>query len=358
MNGPRLSAVNHATDTATRDYDATVVVEAVRTGGKGLRGQVEGIRVRLQHELAAHGNYKRAKQATSELKRQLPAVLWSGTFTQRANDKLVQHSGLLCADLDSLNGELAEVRGSLLKSPHVWALFRSPSGDGLKVVFRVSADATKHAASYRAVERYVCELTGKQIDQSGKDLARLCFLSYDGDIYHNPNATEITPVPESDKLQRVSNGEVNLSERQGIATTLLGEIDWQSETSGFVACPGRHLHTSGDNVRDCKIDFDGVPTVHCFHNSCRGILDGINHELRSQIGKAEYNGKRETPEGRPKENSFNSFNHRADGGTDDFPEPPSELAFHGLAGDIVRRIEPKPTRLLCSFKRCWHTGTR
>jgi hypothetical protein len=33
--------------------------------------------------------------------------------------------------------------------------------------------------------------------------------------------------------------------------------------------------------------------VHCFHNNCRGILDGVNRELRSRIGKAEYN-KRET----------------------------------------------------------------
>jgi hypothetical protein len=55
-----------------------------------------------------------------------------------------------------------------------------------------------------------------------------------------------------------------------------------------VTCPGKHLHTRGDQARDCRVDFDGVPTVHCFHNSCRGILEGVNHELRSRIGKAEY----------------------------------------------------------------------
>src|SRR5262249_38424427 len=80
----------------------------------------------------------------------------------------------------------------------------------------------------------------------------------------------------------------NLSERQRIVTELLAAVDWESETSGFVTCPGKHLHTSGDNQRDCKIDFDGVPTVHCFHNSCRGFLEGVNHQLRSRIGKAEY----------------------------------------------------------------------
>ena len=33
---------------------------------------------------------------------------------------------------------------------------------------------------------------------------------------------------------------------------------------------------------------DGVPTIKCFHASCSGIVDGVNHELRSQIGKAEF----------------------------------------------------------------------
>src|SRR5262245_22453355 len=288
INALRVSAVHRATDTATRDYDATVLIEAIRTGGKKLRGQVEGIRDTRRREIATHGDERRAKQAANELKKQLPAVLWSGTFTERANDKLVSHSGLLCADLDSLNGELPKVRGDLLKSPHIWALFVSPSGDGLKAVFRVLADAAQHLASYRAVEQHVRELTGIHVDQSGKDVARLCFLSYDPTAYYNANAREIEPLPEPEKPRAVNNGMVNVSERQRIATELLGPIDWQTETSGFVVCPGKHLHTTGDSERDCAVDLDNVPTAHCFHNSCRGIVDRVNHALRSRIGKAEY----------------------------------------------------------------------
>jgi Protein of unknown function (DUF3987) len=39
-------------------------------------------------------------------------------------------------------------------------------------------------------------------------------------------------------------------------------------------------------------------------------------------------------------NSLNSSNSLIRSGVDDFPEPLSDVAFHGLAGDIVRRIEP------------------
>jgi len=215
-------------------------------------------------------------------------VLWSGTFSQRANDKQVQHSGLLCADLDSLNGDLREVNQKLRQSPHTYAVFISPSGEGLKAVFRVPADATKHAGSYRAVEQHVRELTGRQIDQACKDPARLCFLSYDPDAYHNGDAQEITPLPEPERPKfEASAAMVNISERQRIAVELLGAIEWNSETSGYCACPGKHLHTNTNGERDCEVHLNNAPTVHCFHNSCTGILAGVNHELRSRIGKAE-----------------------------------------------------------------------
>jgi hypothetical protein len=158
----QVSTVPCALSTETRDYDAGKLIEVIRTGGKDVRGRVEQLRETLQRELASHGDPKRAKQAAGELKKQLPAVLWSGRFSERKNEALVRHSGLLCADLDSLNGSLPDVREKLSKSPHVWALFTSPSGDGLKAVFHVYPDAEKHSGSYRAIERHVRELTGRK----------------------------------------------------------------------------------------------------------------------------------------------------------------------------------------------------
>src|SRR5207249_883041 len=84
------------------------------------------------------------------------------------------------------------------------------------------------------------------------------------------------------------NAIANVSERQRITSELLGQIDWQSQTTGFLQCPGKHLHSTGDGERDCRVVLDSAPTVHCFHDHCRGIIDAINHELRSRIGVAEY----------------------------------------------------------------------
>jgi len=201
-----VSWVDNAGSVETHDCAATKVLEVVRTGGKELRGEVEAVRQAMQTELTQHGDYKRAKQIASELKKQLPAVMWSGRFTSReqpTNEKLINHSGLLCADLDDLGPQLSHVREKLLKSPHLWAVFRSPSGGGLKPVFRVPADGSKHLPSFRAVENHVRELTGIQIDQACKDVARLCFLSHDPEIYINVNALEITPLAELELPTRV-----------------------------------------------------------------------------------------------------------------------------------------------------------
>jgi hypothetical protein len=206
-----VSAVMSALDTTTMDFDPNKVIETIRTGGKKLRWQVEKIRQVTREQ---------GKKAASELKKQLPAVLWRGRFSNRANDALIQHSGLLCADLDSLNGELSTARENLMASPYVWAVFRSPSGDGLKVIFRVPADATKHAGSFRAVKHHVWELTGVRIDESGKDVARLCFLSYDPELHQNANAHELEPLPEPEKPKLV------VSARDKILRLIQRPVGW------------------------------------------------------------------------------------------------------------------------------------
>jgi hypothetical protein len=81
---------------------------------------------------------------------------------------------------------------------------------------------------------------------------------------------------------------VDLNARQSIAVDLLGAIDWQNETEGFCSCPGKERHTTGNGTKDCKVYLDGPPSLHCVHNSCRMVVDAMEHALRSQIGKAEW----------------------------------------------------------------------
>src|SRR5262249_42001795 len=354
---PIISMVEQAAATQTRHVGAEMIISAIKSGRWGK--PVKAIRNLYAQTLLKTGDRKSAKLAVDFLKKKLPAFLPSGKFSSRANDALTQHSGLICADLDSLGNELQGVRDNLLKSPCLWALFLSPTGDGLKAIFHVSANPLKHLASFGAVEQHVLDLTGTQIDQACKDPARLCFVSCDPDLYFNPNAREMAPLPKLQMTRRTPEANAckpgELTERKRIATELLGDIRWDSEAHGFATWPGKHSHTTGDGERDCEIRLEGAPTVHCFHSHCRGILEGVNHVLRSRIGKVEFEARRQGIDVQ-----LGVFPADQEKGTDltslatlDYPSPLPEAAYCGLAGEIVHRIEPHteadPAAMLFQF---------
>ncbi|MFP6893257.1 MAG: BT4734/BF3469 family protein, partial [Opitutales bacterium] len=136
------------------------------------------------------------KKAVTSLKKKLPAVLFSGRFLERTDTGIQEHSGILVADLDELSAErISELRGSLEKDPYVMFVFLSPTGSGLKVGFKVPANADRHAASFAAVDAHVKREYGENIDPACKNLSRLCFVSHDPNLYVNWEADELE-VPD------------------------------------------------------------------------------------------------------------------------------------------------------------------
>jgi len=196
---PVISMVASATSTEVADARADSVVKAIRSGR--WSHEVERVRAAYQTTLSTkRDDLAGAKERVSSQKRALPGIMWSGHFTSRAKslpvDQRVQaHSGLLCADLDHLEREqLASCRAALQRDPHVFAFFLSPTGTGLKVVFRVPADVDLHEASFRNVQEEIRQTCGVEVDGACRDLARLCFVSFDEQAFLNTGATEL-PVP-------------------------------------------------------------------------------------------------------------------------------------------------------------------
>jgi hypothetical protein len=73
-----------------------------------------------------------------------------------------------------------------------------------------------------------------------------------------------------------------------VAMSLLGAIDWQSAVSGFCRCPGEAQHTHRTGRKDCRVCVDGVPTIHCFHTSCSGVVAEANRRLRRELGASPW----------------------------------------------------------------------
>ena len=126
--------------------------------------------------------YKVAKDAVNSLKRRLPGVTPSGRFAKRASAEILAHSGILCVDMDKLD-DPASLREKLKSDPNVLTAFVSPTGRGLKVWVRIHPDASLHRASFLAAQRHFKEAHSVDIDGDCKDLARLCFVSDDPEIF-------------------------------------------------------------------------------------------------------------------------------------------------------------------------------
>ncbi|MDX9882034.1 MAG: BT4734/BF3469 family protein [Prolixibacteraceae bacterium] len=130
---------------------------------------------------------KEPKQARQFKANNFDYCTFSGVFTSRNDKKIVQHSGLMAVDFDHLPN-LEEVRQSLLVDEYfdTQLLFVSPSGDGLKWIISIDTKQTTHSNYFAAVANYILQTYGIEVDKSGRDISRACFLPHDPNAFINP----------------------------------------------------------------------------------------------------------------------------------------------------------------------------
>lgn len=119
-----------------------------------------------------------------EIKKQLPVVCFNGEFIARKNSLLKTSSGLMILDYDHVEDPVGK-REELSKHKSIFAAWISPSGDGVKALLRIPS--VSNDMEFKKVFKQV-KKEFKEIDDSGKDIVRACFESYDPDIYVNLDA--------------------------------------------------------------------------------------------------------------------------------------------------------------------------
>lgn len=114
--------------------------------------------------------------------------LFSGTFgTNRRNDGLQRHSGLICFDFDHLTNK-DDVKRMLINDAHfeTLLLFTSPSGSGLKWVIGIDLAQCTHEQWFNGVSNYLQSTYGLIADTACRNVARACFLPHDPECYLAP----------------------------------------------------------------------------------------------------------------------------------------------------------------------------
>ena len=150
----------------------------------------ETLRLYQIYDLVSSNKYKKiteelraitdVKEARSFKANQYDYVTFSGVFEKRNDNNLIKHSNLLTIDFDHLE-DGQDLKTQLLNDEYFETemLFTSPSGDGLKWIIRIDVSETSHSEYFTAVANYIKQTYNIEVDQSGKDVSRACFLPYD-----------------------------------------------------------------------------------------------------------------------------------------------------------------------------------
>ena len=157
------------------------------------------------YELTIHDIYQRIKVGNAELiskinkirkldksdpehdrlKSSLNAIMFNGTFSERNDNSLVEHSGLCVLDFDQYPTKAAmdAERARLIDDVHVMMVFTSPGGNGLKAVISIpKSDKLEHKRRFTAFGKY---FQSDYFDVKNSNVSRVCFESYDPKIYFN-----------------------------------------------------------------------------------------------------------------------------------------------------------------------------
>ena len=139
-------------------------------------------------DLVTNIRKKKNKEERNEFKKKLPSICFSGKFSKRADNSLLQHSGLICLDFDGYEKqkELIQDKEKIMRDKYTFSVFISPSGNGLKVLIRIPNDAENHVNYFKSLEKHY---NSSYFDKTSKNISRVCYESYDPLIYVNDKST-------------------------------------------------------------------------------------------------------------------------------------------------------------------------
>ncbi|MCI4435890.1 MAG: hypothetical protein JHC33_03660 [Ignisphaera sp.] len=163
---------------------------------------LERIKDGATKELVKKIRLEKRKPERNEMKKQLPAICFSGTFNKRSDASILKHSGLICLDFDGYTKqkELLQDKENLSKSKYVYSVFISPSGNGLKVLVKIPADPDSHINHFNSLEKH---FNSPFFDKTSKNLSRVCYESYDPLIHVNENSS-IWDIIEDTEYNEIS----------------------------------------------------------------------------------------------------------------------------------------------------------
>jgi len=241
------------------------------------------------------------RDGDKDAKKKLPIVCFSGEFSDRSDEGLFDHSGLIVLDFDHIDVEKS--KAVLATDAHVYSCWVSPSGDGLKALVRIT-NPERHRDHFRALRTYFHKQYDLEVDESGINESRACFESYDPDLILNPGAKKFGAFASerSEQVQEARAGAVTDYMKLNLACRMIRQCeDGEKHNTllrasrllgGFVGA-GRIEEDEAVRIllrEITKRDIDSEE--HAIKTIREGLERGKNDPIKDVIG-AEQNAQRE-----------------------------------------------------------------
>lgn len=185
-----ISHYKNIYDTQDTDIELSSFLEGVRTG----KWQDIVLQVRATSD----------KEERDKKKKSAPLVTVSGSFSARKDDAIRAHSGFIAIDIDNIDNP-EETKKLVQGDSYVYAAFTSISGHGLCLIVKI--DGTRHLDAFNGIASYLYHTYQLIVDQSGKNVSRARFISYDPWIHINTKAVmfkKYLAKPKERKLAKVA----------------------------------------------------------------------------------------------------------------------------------------------------------
>jgi hypothetical protein len=285
-------------------------------------------------------------KAYKEAKIMLPAIIWSGTFRERNNKGLNQYSGLVVLDIDNIDsGAIENLKEQLKDNEWVLAAFTSPSGRGVKIIVSVNTGPEHHLAAFLHLQKTFESQYCLKVDDSGKDLSRLCFVSYDPDLYWNEQSKqfEVDIRYGEVKTYVLPEGLKNYKAQGNVDIIFKTCISWVERTVQYTeGSRNRFVHALG-----CAMNRVGVE-IEVANNCIKSAYDLDQKEIDDTVRKAYFQNQGEHGSVEFKDLGVHEFvappyvqNYTDDVVVNDIMNMTALLAHHGVPNDKAYDIISK-----------------
>lgn len=181
----------HVTQSGDQLYDVDIV--KVHQAILNPEGEVAALQRRLQAIRAMDpGQYRKMKVS-------LPYLVCAQFHPKVRRKENFLYAERFLVDIDHLSDfglEMETLKALFKKDVRVELMFASPSGDGLKLLFRIDQkikDPNYYVVFYKAFCLHLENLyhLGAALDHKTHDVSRCCFVSFDPEAYYNPESESI-----------------------------------------------------------------------------------------------------------------------------------------------------------------------